>query len=82
MSESFSEEEAMDYILKIIKTGGVKVRVKRNKIPEENNRKLYSLLWDTFTNNVEARIKSSTKYQNMENYHNYITILNDMKKLH
>ena len=78
MSKSFSEEEATDYTLKMIKTTEVKLHVKQSKILDDKKIKLYSLLWENSTYNIKAKIKYSTKYQNKENDQNGITLLNDL----
>ena len=44
----------------MINTKEVKVHVKQKKILNENNGKLYSLLWEKCTENMEAKIKLST----------------------
>ena len=46
---------------------------------EEKKIKLYYLLWENFTCNMKAKIKLSTKYQNMEDYQNGLTLLNDLE---
>ena len=56
----------MDWTLNMIKNKEVKIHVNQKKILKENNGKLYSLLWEKCTENMKAKIKYSTKYQNME----------------
>ena len=64
----------------MINTKEVKVHVNQKKILEDNNRKLYYFLWENFTENIKAKIKSSTKYQNMDDDKNGITLLNDQEQ--
>ena len=53
------------------------MHVKRNKILDDNNGKLYPLLWEKCTENMKANIKPSTKYQNIDG----ITLLNDLEQV-
>ena len=76
--KGLSEEDATYEILNLIKIKKIKVHVKQKKILDDNNRKLYSLLWAKCTDNMKADIKSSTKYQNMEDDQNDITLLNNV----
>ena len=62
----------------MINTNEVKVHVKQKKILEENNGKLYYLLWEKYTDNMKSMINYSTKYQNMYNDQNGIPLLNDL----
>ena len=41
---------------------------------------MYSLLWKKYTDNIKANIKYSTKYQNIEDDQNGITIINYMEQ--
>ena len=66
VTKYFSEEEAIDEILNMKYNKEVKAHVNKKKILKENNGKLYSLLWEKCTENMKAKIKYSTKYQNME----------------
>ena len=72
----FSKEEAMYEILKMINNEALKVHVEQKKVVKENNVKLYSFLWSNSTYKINTKIKSSTKYQNMKDDHNVISLLN------
>ena len=45
----------------MIDTNEVKVHVKQKKILEENNGKLYYLLWEKYTDNMKAKINNNNK---------------------
>ena len=51
------------------------------KILEENNGKMYSLLRKKGTDNVKAKMKYSTKYQNIEDDQNVITQINQNEQV-
>ena len=81
MPKAFPEESVTDEIIRMINTKEVKVHVKQKKIPEDNNRKLYYLMWGNCTDNMKSKIKFSTKYQNMNDDKNGINLINDPEQV-
>ena len=68
-------------VQKMMKQEEVKKHMKRKWMLEENNCKLYTLLWSKSTESMKAKMKSVNGYQTMEDDQDGILLLQNMEKV-